>query len=58
MIDADHMIRTIIEYLREYEGWVAPVSFFLAFCESIAFVSMPTLLLAVGALVGVSEISF
>jgi membrane protein DedA with SNARE-associated domain len=52
----------LAEFVRVHQAWAAPVVFLLAFGESLAFVSqlVPAwgALVAIGALIGVSGISF
>jgi membrane protein DedA with SNARE-associated domain len=58
----DDGVVAVIAFVRDHGSWAAPIVFLLAFGESIAFVSLlfPALaaLLAIGALIGVSGISF
>jgi membrane protein DedA with SNARE-associated domain len=50
------------ELLRAHSAWAAPVCFLLAFAESLAFVSLfvpsTIILIAAGALIGASGLSF
>jgi membrane protein DedA with SNARE-associated domain len=52
----------IIDFVRQNEAWAPPIVFALAFGESLAFISMLVpawaALIAIGGLVGVSEIKF
>src|ERR1041384_6410802 len=52
----------VIDFVREHQSWAAPIVFLLAFGESLAFISLliPAwgALVAIGALIGVSGISF
>lgn len=56
------IIHWISETVRQYEGWAIPIIFFLAFGESLAFLSLllpaTVILLALGALIGESGIAF
>lgn len=53
---------SILEFVRTHQAWAAPIVFALAFCESLAFVSLVlpawAVLVGIGALVGASGISF
>ncbi len=52
----------VVDFVRDHQGWAAPIVFVLAFGESLAFLSLfiPAwgALVAIGAMVGMSEISF
>jgi membrane protein DedA with SNARE-associated domain len=52
----------IVEFVRQNEGWAAPIVFCLAFGESLAFISLLipawAALVGIGALIGVSGINF
>jgi membrane protein DedA with SNARE-associated domain len=52
----------VIEFVRVHQAWAAPVVGVLAFCESLAFVSLVVpawgVLVAVGAMIGPSGLSF
>ena len=54
--------RALAEFVRDHQAWAAPIVFVLAFGESLAFISLvfPAwgALVAIGALIGVSGISF
>lgn len=54
--------RAVAEFVRNHQAWAAPVVLLLAFGESLAFISLliPAwgALVAIGALIGVTEISF
>src|SRR6476469_4709611 len=54
--------RALTDFVREHQGWAAPIVMVLAFGESLAFVSLLVpawgALVAIGALIGVSGISF
>ncbi len=51
-----------IAFVQSHSGWVAPIVFVLAFCESFAFVSLivpaTVILFGVGGMVGASRIEF
>jgi membrane protein DedA with SNARE-associated domain len=55
-------VQGLIEFVRAHEAWAAPVVLLLAFGESLAFISLLVpawgALVAIGALIGVSGISF
>jgi membrane protein DedA with SNARE-associated domain len=52
----------LIDFVRQHQSWAAPIVLLLAFGESLAFISLliPAwgALVAIGALIGVSGISF
>jgi membrane protein DedA with SNARE-associated domain len=52
----------LIDFVRQHEGWAAPIVLLLTFAESLAFISLliPAwgALVAIGALMGASGISF
>ncbi|MEH6950365.1 DedA family protein [Nitrobacter sp. NHB1] len=54
--------RGLVDFVRDHQVWAAPVVLLLAFGESIAFISLLvpawSALIAIGALIGVSGISF
>ncbi len=54
--------RAIADFVRDHQAWAAPLVLLLAFGESLAFISLliPAwgALVAIGALIGVSGISF
>jgi membrane protein DedA with SNARE-associated domain len=56
------MTQPIVEFARAHEAWAAPIVGALAFGESLAFISLLipawTVLLALGALIGKSGLSF
>lgn len=58
----DGLAQGVIEFARNHQSWAAPIVFLLAFGESLAFISLllPAwgALVAIGALIGVSGISF
>jgi membrane protein DedA with SNARE-associated domain len=61
-MNLDVIIHDIAEFVRQREVWAAPIVLVLAFGESLAFISLliPAwgALVAIGALIGVSGISF
>ena len=58
----DSIIQVVVEFVRNHEHWAIPIVFFLAFGESLAFLSLllpaTVILLGLGALVGESGIAF
>ena len=56
------IIHWVSETVRQHENWAIPIIFFLAFGESLAFLSLllpaTVILLALGALIGESGIAF
>lgn len=58
MADAFH---GLTEFVREHQAWAAPIVLLLAFCESLAFISLLVpawgALIAIAALVGASDLS-
>lgn len=58
----EEFARTVADFVREHEAWAAPIVLLLAFGESLAFISLLVpawgALVAIGALIGVSGISF
>jgi membrane protein DedA with SNARE-associated domain len=58
----DGMVHGVIEFVRLNQAWAAPIVLLLAFGESLAFVSLVVpawgALVAIGALIGVSGVSF
>ena len=54
--------RAMADFVRDHQAWAAPIVLLLAFGESLAFISLliPAwgALVAIGALIGVSGISF
>jgi membrane protein DedA with SNARE-associated domain len=56
------MAQGLIAFVRDHQAWAAPIVLLLAFGESLAFISLliPAwgALVAIGALIGVSGISF
>jgi membrane protein DedA with SNARE-associated domain len=55
-------VRALANFVRDHQAWAAPIVLVLAFGESLAFISLliPAwgALVAIGALIGVSGISF
>ncbi|MBB5045838.1 membrane protein DedA with SNARE-associated domain [Rhodopseudomonas rhenobacensis] len=55
-------MRDLIEFVRLHQAWAAPIVMLLAFGESLAFISLLVpawgALVAIGALIGPSELSF
>ena len=58
----EELVQNVIAFVREHQGWAAPVIFLLAFGESLAFISIFVpgwaALVGIGALVGTTDISF
>ena len=58
----EEFARAVADFVRDHQAWAAPVVLVLAFGESLAFISLliPAwgALVAIGALIGVSGISF
>ena len=58
----NEIVTLITDFTREHEVWAWPIIFFLAFGESLAFLSLllpaTVILLGLGALIGESEIAF
>jgi membrane protein DedA with SNARE-associated domain len=56
------MVQGLIAFVRDHQAWAPPIVLLLAFGESLAFISLliPAwgALVAIGALIGVSGISF
>ena len=54
--------RALADFVRDNQVWAAPIVMLLAFCKSLAFISLLVpawgALVAIGALIGVSGISF
>ena len=57
----DQLVETIVGFVREHEAWAAPVTFLVAFGESIAFLSLvwpgTAILVGVAALLAASGVS-
>src|SRR3569623_1004944 len=58
----EEMVRGVVEVVRDHQVWAAPIVGVLAFCESLAFVSILipawSALIGIGALVGASDVKF
>ncbi|QBH98321.1 DedA family protein [Limnobaculum zhutongyuii] len=58
----DDIITSIMNFVRDHQAWGAPIVFFLAFGESIAFLSLlipaTVILIGIGAIIGESGIAF
>src|SRR3954453_658303 len=58
----EDLARALADFVRDHEGWAAPIVLALAFGESLAFISLLVpawgALVAIGALIGASGISF
>ena len=58
----EEFARGIIDFVRTHEAWAAPTVFALAFCESLAFVSLLlpawAALVGIGALIGAGGLNF
>ncbi|KLN47188.1 cytochrome O ubiquinol oxidase [Providencia rettgeri] len=58
----NEIVTIVTDFTREHEVWALPIIFFLAFGESLAFLSLllpaTVILLALGALIGESNIVF
>ncbi len=56
------IVHQVADFVHEHETWAGPVVFVLAFCESLAFISLliPAwgVLVAIGAMIGPSGINF
>jgi membrane protein DedA with SNARE-associated domain len=54
--------RGLVDFVRDHQVWAAPIVLVLAFGESLAFISLLipawSILIAIGALIGVSDITF
>lgn len=61
-MDLQTIVQQTVDFVRNNQGWAAPIVFALAFGESLAFISLliPAwgALVAIGALIGPSGISF
>lgn len=57
-----NLIDSVLLIVHENSGWAPVVTFILAFCESLAFLSLlvpaSTILLGVGALIGAASLDF
>ncbi|MBR1220335.1 DedA family protein [Bradyrhizobium sp. U87765 SZCCT0131] len=58
----EDMVQSVLAFVRDHQAWAAPIVFFLAFGESLAFLSLliPAwgALVGIGAMIGASGISF
>jgi len=58
----DDLVRSTIAFVEQHQTWAVPIVFFLAFCESFAFVSLLVpatgILLGVGGLIAAAELGF
>src|SRR6202158_5703823 len=58
----EDLTRALADFVRDHQAWASPIVLLLAFGESLAFISLliPAwgALVAIGALIGVSGISF
>ncbi|RTL48609.1 MAG: DedA family protein [Bradyrhizobiaceae bacterium] len=58
----ENMVHELVGFVKDHQGWAAPIVFVLAFGESLAFISLLvpawSALIGVGALIGASDISF
>ena len=58
----NELVRQTVAFVQDHEAWAAPLLFALAFCESFAFIAVwvpfVSILLAVGAVLGASGLSF
>ncbi|AKJ40833.1 DedA family protein [Pragia fontium] len=58
----DHIISLTMNFVRNHQVWGPPIVFFLAFGESIAFLSLlipaTVILIGIGAIIGESGITF
>ncbi len=56
------MVHEVVGFVKNHQVWAAPIVFALAFGESLAFISLLvpawSALVAIGALIGASDISF
>ncbi len=56
------MVHEVVGFVKDHQVWAAPIVFALAFGESLAFFSLLvpawSALVAIGALIGASDISF
>jgi membrane protein DedA with SNARE-associated domain len=56
------LVRQTVAFVQDHEAWAAPLLFALAFCESFAFIAVwipfVSILIAVGAVLGASGVSF
>lgn len=58
----NELVRQTVVFVQDHQAWAAPVLFALAFCESFAFIAVwipfVSILIAVGAVLGASGLSF
>jgi membrane protein DedA with SNARE-associated domain len=58
----EQYVQPTIDFVRDHQAWAAPVVFFLAFGESLAFISLLVpawaILVAIGALSGAGGLNF
>jgi membrane protein DedA with SNARE-associated domain len=58
----NELVRQTVAFVQDHQGWAAPLLFALAFCESFAFIAVwvpfVSILIAVGAVLGASGLSF
>src|SRR4029077_239870 len=58
----EDLTRALVDFVRDHQAWASPIVLVLAFGESLAFMSLVIpawgALVAIGALIGVSGISF
>ncbi len=58
----EEFARALADFVRDHQAWASPIVLLLAFGESLAFISLLVpawgALVAIGALIGVSGISF
>jgi len=61
-LSINEVIHYVTEFVRQHQAWAAPIVFFLAFGESLAFLSLllpaTVILLGLGALIGEAGIPF
>jgi membrane protein DedA with SNARE-associated domain len=61
-LDMEDFAHAVADFARDHQAWAAPIVLLLAFGESLAFISLVVpawgALVAIGALIGVSGISF
>ncbi len=56
------LFQSVLAFVRDHGAWAPLITFVLAFCESLAFLSLlvpaSTILIGVGALIGVARLDF
>jgi membrane protein DedA with SNARE-associated domain len=61
-MDFENYVQQLTDFVKNHEGWAAPVVFVLCFAESLAFISLLipawAALVAIGALISVGGLSF